>query len=168
LRTDHGTVLNEWFFALKGSRKKCNKRRNFFKKLCGVGGNKIQISYNIKPNAGCCQVSETDDQCAAFEYADGICIQLAGREIGCTSGFWAANKVFDACSGRCLEQVEQTELRLSFEETGCDAICATFNRSSTKRNLLFSTIPPRNKISYTGSNIIYDSDYGGADKCQCD
>lgn len=54
-------------------------------------------------HGGCCQVSAENDACASWEYAHGKCIVLMSRSIGCNRATWAAQKTYDAHSGRCID-----------------------------------------------------------------
>merc|ERR1712110_1291176 len=53
------------------------------------------------PQGGCCQVSQTNNRCANYEYAHGKCVALTKRSIGCNRGFWATGKVYSPHTGKC-------------------------------------------------------------------
>lgn len=62
----------------------------------GGGGHKINVNHlevmavtthiphgGEDTGKGCCQISQTDPTCAHWEYADGWCVELSSRTIGC-------------------------------------------------------------------------------------
>jgi hypothetical protein len=53
-------------------------------------------------NAGCCQVSATNNSCASYEYSGGKCVALAKKTIGCSRAYWNAKAKYDARTNRCV------------------------------------------------------------------
>lgn len=71
-----------------------------------------------RPEAGCCQVSRSNNRCADFEYHGG-CQKLYVKSIGCGRAFWNVDAVYDPQSKTCVSRHAAGEPEaLTEQETG--------------------------------------------------
>ena len=51
--------------------------------------------------AGCCQMSASDNKCAYWDYLNGVCIKLEKKNIGCKRGHWVPKATYNKEKGTC-------------------------------------------------------------------
>ena len=69
-----------------------------------INGGNGEGADKIKEEAGCCQRSKDDTRCASWDYADGKCIKLFEKNIGCTRALWVPGATFNETTQRCESQ----------------------------------------------------------------